>query len=108
QAIEEARRILRQKPEDRDVRVLPAQARVHKGRPEEARAELEAVPLDQRSAEVLYALGRIDMLQNKAELAREKLLQALERAPGHPEVLESLLQVDAATGRIAESLERIR
>jgi tetratricopeptide (TPR) repeat protein len=108
QAIEEARRILRQRPDDRDMRILLAQSLVHKGRPEEARVELEAIPLSERSAEVFFALGRIDMLQNKPDLAHAKLIQALERAPGHPEVLESLLQVEAATGRSAESLARIR
>lgn len=108
QAIEEARRILRQRPGAVDMRVLLAQSLVHIGKIEEARVELEAVPLDERNAEVYFALGRIDMVQNKPDLAREKLLAALERAPGHPEILESLLQVDTAQKRIPESLDRIR
>ena len=108
QAIEEARRILRQRPGDRDMRILLAQALVHAGKPEEARVELEAIPLDDRSAEVSFALGRIDMLQGKADRAREKLLAALEQQPTHPEILESLLQVDAAEGRLAESIARLR
>lgn len=108
QAIEEARRILRQKPDDRDMRTLLAQGLVHQGKPEEARIELEAIPLDDRSAETLFALARIEMLQNKGDLAHEKLLLALEKAPGHPEILQSLLQLDAANNRVAESLERIR
>jgi tetratricopeptide (TPR) repeat protein len=108
QAVEEARRILRQRPDDRDMRVLLAQSLVNQGKVEEARVELEAIPIDARNAEVYFALGRIEMLQGKADLAREKLQQALERAPGHPEILESLLQVDAAGGRASESLERIR
>lgn len=108
QAVEEARRILRQKPEALDMRVLLAQSLVHLNNVEEARVELEAIPLDGRNAEVYFALGRIDMVQNKADVARDKLLAALERAPGHPEILESLLQVDAASGRVGESLDRIR
>lgn len=108
QAIEEARRILRQRPDSYDMRILLAQSLVHAGRPEEARVELETIPLDARDAEVLFALGRIDLLQGKPELGRAKLLQALEKNPGHPEILEALLQVDVAEGRAAESLERIR
>jgi tetratricopeptide (TPR) repeat protein len=108
QAIEEARRILRLRPEDREIRVLLAQSLVNQGKPEEARVELEAIPLSERSAEVHFALGRIAMLQDKAELAREKLLAALEERPNHPEILESMLRLDAAAGRIGESLERLR
>lgn len=107
-AMEEARRILRQLPGDHEMRILLAQSLVHQGKLEEARVELEAIPLDSRQAEVYFALGRIDMLQNKADLAREKLLKALALHPTHPEILESLLQVDAATGRVGESIERVR
>lgn len=107
-AIEEARRILRQRPDDHEIRVLMAQNLVNEGKAEEARVELEAIALDERGVEVNFALGRIAMLQGKADLAREKLLAALEERPNNPEVLESMLQVDAATGRIGESLARLR
>ncbi|MCL4685325.1 tetratricopeptide repeat protein [Myxococcota bacterium] len=107
-AIEEARRILRQRPGDRDIRVLLAQNLVNQGKAEEARVELEAIPLSERSAEVHFALGRIAMLQGKADIAREKLLAALDERPNHAEILESMLRLDAATGRIGESLERLR
>lgn len=107
-AVEEARRILRQRPEDHEIRVLLAQNLVNQGKTEDARVELEAIPLDERGVEVNFALGRIAMLQGKADIAREKLLVALEEQPNHPEILESMLQVDATTGRIGESLERIR
>jgi len=107
-AIEEARRILRQEPDDREIRILLAQSLVHLGKPEEARVELEAIPLDQRDSQVYFALGRIDMLQGKADLAREKLLKALAEHPRHPEILESLLQVDASTGHLQDSLARIQ
>jgi len=108
EAIDDARRILRQRPDQHDIHILLAQSLVHKGKVEEARVELEAIPMDARTAEVFFSLGRIDMLQGKPDLAREKLLKALDRSPGNPEILDSLLQVDAATGRAAESLERIR
>ncbi len=107
-AIEEARRILRQRPGDHEIRVLLAQNLVNQGKPEDARVELEAIPLDERGVDVNFALGRIAMLQGKADLAREKLALALEERPNHPEILESMLQIDAATGRIGDSLERLR
>ncbi len=47
------------------------------------------------------------MLQGKNEVAREKLLVALESQPQHPEILESLLATEMAIGKIDESLARI-
>jgi tetratricopeptide (TPR) repeat protein len=106
-AIEEARRVLRQRPDDREMRIALAQSLVFLGRADEARKELDVIPLDQRGPEVNFAIGRIDMLQGKNEFAREKLLAALETQPTHPEILESLLGVDMATGKPGESLARI-
>ncbi|MDJ0869998.1 MAG: tetratricopeptide repeat protein [Myxococcota bacterium] len=106
-AVEEARKILRQRPGDHTIRILLAQSLVHLGKPDEARAELDAIPLDERDAEVHFALGRIDMMQRKPEFAREKLIQALEQRPNHPEILESLLNVEAQLGQIDQSLARI-
>jgi tetratricopeptide (TPR) repeat protein len=106
-AIEEARKILRQHPEDREMRIVLAQSLVQLGKADEARKELEAVPLDQRDAEVEFALGRIDMLQKKPEFAREKLLAALEKRPDHAEILESLLAVEVAMGKTQEALDRL-
>ena len=106
-AIEEARKILRQHPDDRDMRIVLAQNLVQEGKVDEARRELEAVPMDQRDAEVDFALGRIDMLQNKPEFARQKLVAALELKPYHPDILEALLQVEAGMGKTQESLDRL-
>lgn len=106
-AIEEARKILRQHPDDRDMRIVLAQSLVQGGKVDEARSELEAVPLDQRDAEVDFALGRVDMLQNKPEFARQKLLAALELKPNHPEILEALLTVEASLGKTQDTLDRL-
>ena len=106
-AIEEARRVLRQRPDDREMRVALAQSLVFLNKADEARKELDSIPLDQRGPEVNFAIGRIDMLQGKNEFAREKLLLALESQPQHPEILESLLGTEIALGKISESLSRI-
>src|SRR5262249_30184830 len=61
---------------------------------DEARAELEAVPKDQRSAEVLYALGRVSLGKGDPKRGREYLLAADRAMPNHPEVLENLIDLD--------------
>lgn len=106
-AIEESRKVLRQRPEDVETRIALAQSLVFLGKPDEARKELDAIPSDLRDAQVNFALGRIDMLQGKVEGAREKLIAALEEHPAHPEILESLLAVDAKSGRLEDALARI-
>ena len=107
QAIEEARRVLRERPDDREMRIALAQSLVATNKPDEARRELDSIPPDKRGAEGNYAIGRIDMLQGKAESARENLLTALQAQPDRPEILESLLSTEMALGKIDESLARI-
>ena len=106
-AVEEARRVLRQHPDDREMRIALAQSLVSTNKADEARKELEAIPPDQRGAEVNFAIGRIDMLQGKGEAAREKLLAALASEPQHAAILESLLMTEMALGKAEESLARI-
>jgi tetratricopeptide (TPR) repeat protein len=106
-AIEEARKVLRQRPDDVETRIGLAQSLVFLGKPDEARKELDAIPSDLRDAQVNFALGRIDMLQGKTAGAREKLIAALEDHPAHPEILESLLAVDAKSGNLGDALARI-
>jgi tetratricopeptide (TPR) repeat protein len=106
-AIEEARRVLRQQPDDREMRIALAQSLVSSNKADEARKELDSIPLDQRGPELSFAIGRIDMLQGKNEAAREKLLAALESQPQHPVILESLLSTEMALGKLDESLARI-
>lgn len=106
-AIEESRRVLRQRPDDREMRIALAQSLVFENKADEARKELDSIPLDQRGPDVNFAIGRIDMFQGKNEFAREKLLIALESQPAHPEILESLLATEMALGKISESMSRI-
>jgi tetratricopeptide (TPR) repeat protein len=106
-AIEESRKVLKVRPDDAEIRIVMAQSLVYLGKATEARQALDSIPADKRDAQVMFALGRIDMLEGKAEPARQKLLAALEQHPGHPEILESLLSVEMASGKIDESLARI-
>jgi tetratricopeptide (TPR) repeat protein len=106
-AVEESRKVLRERPDDVETRIVLAQSLVYLGKPDEARRELDAIPADRRNAQVNFALGRIDMLQGKGELAREKLIAALEEHPAHPEILQSLLSLDLAAGKVDEALARI-
>ncbi len=64
-----------------EMRIALAQSLVFLNKPDEARQELDSIPLDQRGPDVNFAIGRIDMLQGKNEFAREKLLAALEAQP---------------------------
>ncbi len=106
-AVEEGRRYLREHPEDIATRILVAQSAVYLGRPEDARAELEQIPEEQRNAETLFALGRLAFREGKREEAR-RLLGAADRArPHHPEILRNLLYLDRSEGRLEESLARV-
>jgi len=102
-AVEHARAYLAEHPEDTRTRVLAAQSLLRIGRRDEAMAELDRVPPDQRNAEVLYARARLYLGMGKAEPARELMLQAAQTAPHHPEILGTLLSIDRGTPRLAET-----
>jgi tetratricopeptide (TPR) repeat protein len=106
-AVEEARRYLRERPNDVETRVLVAQSLVMQSQPEEALAELLAIPEADRDTTTLYALGRVYNMLEDVEQARKFLLQAYERAPANPEILGSLMVLDASSGRAEESDARI-
>ena len=107
-AIEEARRVLRQRARrPRDAHRAGAEPGVPRASSTKRASELDSIPLDQRGAEVNYALGRIDMLQGKSEAAREKLLAALERSPSTPRSSSRCSRTELALGKIDESLARI-
>jgi tetratricopeptide (TPR) repeat protein len=115
-----------------DVQIAVAQSLVQQGQLNDALAELEKIPAEQRGVEALFAIGRVRLFQGisldrqsrdasgkvtdaraaeraSAELAaaRADLTQALALAPNNGEVLESLFAIDQREGRVADSLERV-
>jgi tetratricopeptide (TPR) repeat protein len=106
-AIEEGRRLLRVHPNEDDVRILVAQALARQQKLAEARQALERIPEERRGAEVLFALGRVALLEGNSEAAHELLRRAAEAQPGQPEILGTLLDLETRLGRIEESVARL-
>ncbi len=124
-AVEVGRRYLQQRPNDVMVRLLVAQSLVNLARLDEALAVLDQVPATERTSELDYALGRIYAGKGERARARQHLVAADKGMPHHPEVLESLLEIDrreqqiakqensesgvqAADARMAETMHRVR
>lgn len=107
-AVEAGERALKQRPDDVETRLLVAQARVRLNRTADALKDLAAIPAEQQTGETLFAQGRIMLITGDTAKARELFLRANEKLPDHPEVLESLLQLDRRENRIQESVERIQ
>lgn len=106
-SIEEARKVLRVNPQADDMRILLAQGLLRDGQSAEALKELEVIPEERRNVSVYYAIGRANFLLGKMDEARKYLLKANELAPNNSEVLGSLFRVDLATGRLADSVQRV-
>ena len=106
-AVEEGRRFLRQRPNDVEARVQLAQALLRLDQKAAARTELESIPPAQRSPDVHFAFGRLDMIEEKYDSARASMLKALDERPANHEILGNLLQIDQYQGRFEESVERI-
>ncbi len=104
---ERAREYLKVRPEDNGVRLMLAQSLVRLDRMSEAETELQGIPLELRTGEVFFALGRIQESKQDLDGAREHMLAAHEALPGNWEVLQALLVIDRQQGRLSESSERI-
>lgn len=105
-AVEEGRKTLGVQ-DDPAIHVVVAQSLVRLNRADEALAELQKISEDARDAEAWYAIGRVHMIQRKTEPARRALERADQASPGNPEVLNSLLMLDRAEGKLDDSLARI-
>ena len=105
-AVEEGRRYLLQNPDAAAVRIRVAQSLVLLGRHKDALAEVEAIQ-GERDADVNYAIGRIQLGLRNLPQARLHMERALAQRPGTPDIIDSLLDLDRAEGRLPESVARI-
>jgi len=105
--IENARAYLRENPDDNKVRLQLAQALVRQGLADDAFAELEQIPEADRDGEVHFALGRVRQSRGDLAAARESLEAANRELPHHWEILQALIAVDRAEGRVDESKDRV-
>ncbi len=106
-AIEEGRRYLRERPDSVDTRILVAQSLVILKRTDEALAELEQISEEDRTVDVLFAMGRVHLRNGDTEIARDFMIRALEMNPTHHDILRNLLRLDRQEGRFPESVARI-
>jgi tetratricopeptide (TPR) repeat protein len=106
-AIEEARKYLRERPADTRVRITLAQSLVAQGKRDEAMKELEVVPAEARTPEVLFAFGQLYLAANQLPQARAALEKAIEQKPNSPDILKSLLALDLKENRFEDSVKRI-
>jgi tetratricopeptide (TPR) repeat protein len=106
-AIEEGRRYLAAKPDSTQTRILLAQSLVILRRMDAALAELNAIPEEERNADVLYALGRVHLGMGNDLEARKYLTTANELMPTHHDILRNLVRLDQKEDRFAESVVRV-
>ncbi|MBW2542671.1 MAG: tetratricopeptide repeat protein [Deltaproteobacteria bacterium] len=106
-AVEEGRRYLAGQPESTQTRILLAQSLVILRRMDAALAELNAIPEQERNADVLYALGRVHLGMGKDAEARKYLTAAHELMPTHHDILRNLVRLDQKENRFAESVARV-
>ena len=106
-AVEEGRRVLAENVDDDGLRILVAQSLVRQRKFDEGLAELQRIPPERRTAEVLYAIGRIHRFQGDDQLARSFFERALAQRPDNADLLRALLELDQREGRLDESKARI-
>ncbi|UCE86490.1 MAG: tetratricopeptide repeat protein [Deltaproteobacteria bacterium] len=107
-AIDEARRALKESPDDHELRVLMAQSMMALRDTDDALAAIEQIPEADRGAEAHYALGRIYFSRGDRDAARVHLNAANAAEPNHPEILRAMLNLDLTESRQRETYERIR
>jgi len=106
-AIENGQRYLKARPEDDRTRIIVAQSMVRLGKVDEAVALIDEIPAERRTADVLFAIGRLQAAQGKAEAARKTLLAANEAQPDNALILDSLLALDRKEGKLSHSIKRV-
>lgn len=106
-AVEEARKYLRERPDDVRLRITLAQSLVGLNKRDEAMKELEVIPAEARTPEVLFAFGQLYLAAGQLVQARSSLENALAQKPNSPDILKSLLALDLKENRFEDSVKRI-
>jgi tetratricopeptide (TPR) repeat protein len=89
------------------TRILLAQSLVILRRMDEALSELNAIPESDRTADVLYALGRVHIVTGNDVEARKYLTRANELMPTNHDIMRNLMRLDRKEGRFPESVARV-
>jgi tetratricopeptide (TPR) repeat protein len=106
-AIENGRVYLRARPDDDTTRIIVAQSMVRLGKVEEATALLEQIPEERRTADALFAIGRLQFAQGQTDAARETMLKVDALRPYNARVLEVLLSIDRNQGKLSHAIKRV-
>lgn len=106
-AIEQGRVYLRVYRTNVSARLLVAESLAALGRRDDAVRELEAIPEEERTVEVYYALGKLAQLRGQLDEAREHLMAADRAKPNEPAVLGALMDLEVGQGQGDASLVRI-
>jgi tetratricopeptide (TPR) repeat protein len=106
-AVTQARLYLADVPGDVAMRDVLVESLLLLGRGSDALRMLQAIREEDRDAAVRTAMGRIYLELGQAHSARESLMRANAEAPHQSEILRALLRLDAAEGRLPDSVARI-
>ncbi|MBY0399913.1 tetratricopeptide repeat protein, partial [Myxococcota bacterium] len=107
-AIEAAQKALRDRPDDVELRTRLAESLFASNRRKEAAEALALVPESLRTPEVHFARAQLELAEGRSAEARAIFAQALRQRPTSPEILQSLLALDARDRKLDESVARIR
>jgi tetratricopeptide (TPR) repeat protein len=106
-AVTQARLVLADVPGDVATRDVLVESLMLLDRGSDALRMLQAIREEDRDAAVRTAMGRIYLELGQARSARESLMRANAEAPHQSETLRALLRLDAAEGRLPDSVARI-
>ncbi len=105
--VAEGESVLLQRPRDHAMRLLVAQSLLTQRQMDEAIDQLDQIPEAERDLRTLFTYGRVFATKGDRVQARRFYLQAETMAPGNPEILYKLLELDRREGRLEQSMARI-
>ena len=106
-AIEQGQLYLEQRPDDSLTRIMVAQSLVRLGKLDDGYEVLQQVAEEERDAELVYALARIQMGRGKLAEAHALLLEVNALREHEYDILRSIMMVEARLDKLADSVARI-